>query len=97
MKYFLLQNRKPLTVEQMYDDFSQDHAKKTVTMEPHPHINGPPMASVHPCRFVVRPPLDKELFPVHRQSGLKRADWNFFSTNFEFFFYLLPRPVHSSL
>ncbi|GAB1605464.1 ubiquitin-like-conjugating enzyme ATG3 [Argonauta hians] len=44
------ENRKPLTVEQMYEDFSQDHAKKTVTMETHPHLPGPPMASVHPCR-----------------------------------------------
>ena len=34
----------------MYEDFSQDHAKKTVTMEAHPHLPGPPMASVHPCR-----------------------------------------------
>ena len=34
----------------MYDDFSQDHANKTITMEPFPHIPGPPMASVHPCR-----------------------------------------------
>ncbi|GAB6021178.1 E2-like enzyme [Chamberlinius hualienensis] len=44
------ENRKPLTVEEMYEDFSQDHAKKTVTMEAHPHLPGPPMASVHPCR-----------------------------------------------
>ncbi|KAK3780536.1 hypothetical protein RRG08_032011 [Elysia crispata] len=42
--------RKPLTVDQMYEDFSQDHAKKTVTMETHPNLPGPPMASVHPCR-----------------------------------------------
>ncbi|CAB0007799.1 unnamed protein product [Nesidiocoris tenuis] len=47
------ENRKPLTVEQMYDDVSQDHAKKTVTMETHPHLPGPPMASVHPCRHAV--------------------------------------------
>lgn len=47
------ENRKPLTVEQMYDDVSQDHAKKTVTMETHPHMPGPPMASVHPCRHAV--------------------------------------------
>lgn len=45
-----LQNRKPLTIEEMYDDISQDHAKKTVTMETHPHLPGPPRASVHPCR-----------------------------------------------
>ncbi|XP_032671805.1 ubiquitin-like-conjugating enzyme ATG3 [Odontomachus brunneus] len=44
------ENRKPLSVEEMYEDVSQDHAKKTVTMEIHPHIPGPPMASVHPCR-----------------------------------------------
>nr|CAG4648119.1 EOG090X0AKX [Moina brachiata]SVE93169.1 EOG090X0AKX [Moina brachiata] len=44
------ENRHPLTVEQMYEDVSQDHAKRTVTMESHPHIPGPPMASVHPCR-----------------------------------------------
>lgn len=44
------ENKRPLTVEQMYEDFSQDHAKKTVTMETHPHLPGPPMASVHPCR-----------------------------------------------
>ncbi|XP_042219668.1 ubiquitin-like-conjugating enzyme ATG3 [Homarus americanus] len=44
------ENRQPLTVEEMYEDFSQDHANKTVTMETHPHLSGPPMASVHPCR-----------------------------------------------
>ncbi|OQV24558.1 Ubiquitin-like-conjugating enzyme ATG3 [Hypsibius exemplaris] len=42
--------RKPLSVEQMYEDFSADHAKKTITMESHPHVSGPPMASIHPCR-----------------------------------------------
>lgn len=42
--------RRPLTVDQVYEDVSQDHAKKTVTMESHPHLPGPPMASVHPCR-----------------------------------------------
>ncbi|XP_055705079.1 ubiquitin-like-conjugating enzyme ATG3 isoform X2 [Phlebotomus papatasi] len=44
------ENRKPLTMEQMYEDVSQDHAKKTVTMETHPHLPGPNMASVHPCK-----------------------------------------------
>ena len=44
------QNRKALTKEKMYEDISQDHANKTVTMESHPHIQGPPMASVHPCK-----------------------------------------------
>lgn len=44
------EKREPLTVDQMYEDVSQDHAKKTVTMETHPHIPGPNMASVHPCK-----------------------------------------------
>ncbi|KAH7961560.1 hypothetical protein HPB52_010426 [Rhipicephalus sanguineus] len=44
------ENRQPLSMEAMYEDISQDHAKKTVTMEAHPHLPGPPMASVHPCR-----------------------------------------------
>jgi len=44
------EKRRALTVEQMYEDFSEDHANKTVTMETHPHIPGPAMASIHPCR-----------------------------------------------
>lgn len=44
------ENRKPLDVNQMYEDVSQDHAKKTVTMETHPHLTVPQMASVHPCK-----------------------------------------------
>lgn len=46
------QNQKPLNVEEMYEDVSQDYAKKTVTMESHPHIPGPSMASIHPCKYV---------------------------------------------
>ncbi len=34
--------RKPLTVEEMYEDFSADHANKTITMETHPHLPGGP-------------------------------------------------------
>lgn len=49
-QYLFDQNRKPLTVHEMYEDVSQDHAKKTVTMESHPHLPGPNMASVHPCK-----------------------------------------------
>ncbi|XP_078415835.1 ubiquitin-like-conjugating enzyme ATG3 isoform X2 [Cetorhinus maximus] len=42
--------RHPLTVEEMYEDISQDHVKKTVTIENHPHLPPPSMCSVHPCR-----------------------------------------------
>ncbi|KAK6747326.1 hypothetical protein RB195_000496 [Necator americanus] len=43
------ENRKPLTVEQTYEDFSADHANKTITVEGHPHIDCD-MPTVHPCR-----------------------------------------------
>lgn len=46
------QNQIPLNVKEMYEDVSQDYAKKTVTMEIHPHIPGPQMASIHPCKYV---------------------------------------------
>ncbi len=44
------ESNRALTVDQMYEDFSADHAHKTITMEAHPHLPGPPQASVHPCR-----------------------------------------------
>ncbi|KAF2369220.1 Autophagy-related protein 3 C-terminal [Trinorchestia longiramus] len=45
------ESRAPLSVEAMYEDFSEDHANKTITVETHPHLaGGPPMASVHPCK-----------------------------------------------
>ena len=44
------EKRAALDVNQMYEDFSADHAHKTITMESHPHLPGPPQASVHPCR-----------------------------------------------
>lgn len=44
------ENHTPLTIAQTYEDISKDYAEKTVTMEAHPHISVPRMASVHPCR-----------------------------------------------
>ncbi|XP_056287173.1 ubiquitin-like-conjugating enzyme ATG3 [Pseudoliparis swirei] len=44
------EDRQPLSVDQMYEDISQDHVKKTVTIENHPHLPPPAMCSVHPCR-----------------------------------------------
>ncbi|VDM32094.1 unnamed protein product [Hydatigera taeniaeformis] len=44
------ENHNPLSEAQMYEDFSQDHAKKTITTESHPHLSGAPMPSIHPCR-----------------------------------------------
>lgn len=44
-----LQQRRPLTATQIFEDVSQDYAKKTVTIETHPHLNMS-LASIHPCR-----------------------------------------------
>eukprot|EP01137_Pigoraptor_chileana_P037692 Opistho-2@35186 len=43
------EQRKPLSVEATYEDLSQDHAKKTVTIESHPHLSLS-LPSIHPCR-----------------------------------------------
>jgi len=43
------EHRNPLTQEQIFEDMSQDHAHKTVTIESHPHL-GISHASIHPCK-----------------------------------------------
>ncbi|CAG8523278.1 13985_t:CDS:2 [Acaulospora morrowiae] len=43
------EHRRPLTSTQIFEDVSQDYAKKTVTIETHPHLNMS-LASIHPCR-----------------------------------------------
>ncbi|KAJ3019978.1 UNVERIFIED_CONTAM: E2-like enzyme [Siphonaria sp. JEL0065] len=43
------ENRKPLTPQQIFQDISQDHAKKTVTIEAHPN-ESLSLASIHPCK-----------------------------------------------
>jgi ubiquitin-like-conjugating enzyme ATG3 len=43
----------PLKPEQVLEDVSEDHARKTITVEPHPHGGasaGVQAASIHPCR-----------------------------------------------
>ncbi|PVU87532.1 hypothetical protein BB559_005993 [Furculomyces boomerangus] len=39
----------PLRPKDIFDDISQEHARKTVTIEPHPHMNIQ-LASIHPCK-----------------------------------------------
>jgi len=42
---------QPLTLEQIYEDIEPDYARKTVTIEPHPHMASCLIhASIHPCR-----------------------------------------------
>ena len=37
-----------LTETELFEDVMADYAKKTVTLEPHPHL-GVKQASIHPC------------------------------------------------
>ena len=57
------------------------------------------MAKVRATRkqSLLRPPLNKKLFPVLRLSGLKRADWNSFFSFSNIFFFFTFFPVYSSL
>ncbi|KAI9592440.1 autophagocytosis associated protein [Syncephalis fuscata] len=43
------EHRRPLTATQIFEDISQEHARKTVTIDPHPHMDIS-LASVHPCK-----------------------------------------------
>ena len=45
------EKKKLLTQSEMFEDISEEHADKTVTMECHPHLPGQvTMASIHPCK-----------------------------------------------
>lgn len=68
------ENNKPLTIEQMYDDISEDHAKKTVTFENHPHIPGTLMASIHPCRHA---DVMKKLINLVAETGKELEVYNY--------------------
>ena len=43
------EQHRPLNPTQTFEDISQDHAQKTVTIEQHPH-ESISMASIHPCK-----------------------------------------------
>jgi Autophagocytosis associated protein, active-site domain len=47
---------KPLTPAQVLEDVSEEHARKTITVDPHPHL-ATSAASIHPCRCVVSLPV----------------------------------------
>ncbi|KAI8871705.1 hypothetical protein GQ42DRAFT_161845 [Ramicandelaber brevisporus] len=61
------ENRNPLTAKQIFEDISEDHARKTVTIEPHPHL-ALPHASIHPCRHAE---MMKRLLDRYSLSGME--------------------------
>lgn len=44
------ENNCPLVEDAIFEDIMQDYAKRTVTMEPHPHNPTLLHASIHPCQ-----------------------------------------------
>jgi ubiquitin-like-conjugating enzyme ATG3 len=62
---------RPLTPEQVFEDISQDHANKTVTIEAHPHLSVS-YASIHPCKHA---PVMKKILDMMTSDGKDfRAD-----------------------
>ncbi|CAI2350210.1 unnamed protein product [Caenorhabditis sp. 36 PRJEB53466] len=59
------ENRRPLTVEQTYEDFSADHSNKTITVEAHPAVEMD-MPTVHPCKHAE---MMKRLINQYAESG----------------------------
>ncbi|CCD74062.1 Ubiquitin-like-conjugating enzyme ATG3 [Caenorhabditis elegans] len=59
------ENRRPLTVEQTYEDFSADHSNKTITVEAHPSVDLT-MPTVHPCKHAE---MMKRLINQYAESG----------------------------
>lgn len=81
------ENHKPLTIEQMYDDISEEHAKKTVTFEAHPHIPGTLMASIHPCRHAE---VMKKLINLVAESGKQLEVYNYLMVFLKFVQSVIP-------
>ncbi|KXN72348.1 autophagy protein 3 [Conidiobolus coronatus NRRL 28638] len=62
------ETRQPLTNPEIFQDISQDHANKTVTIEAHPHLPIS-LASIHPCKHA---PVMQKLIQ-HAISGGKEV------------------------
>ena len=59
-----------MTSVQIFEDVSQDYAKKTVTIETHPHLNMS-LASIHPCRHA---PVMKKIIEKMNEEALKKFE-----------------------
>jgi ubiquitin-like-conjugating enzyme ATG3 len=71
---------------QIFEDVSQDYAKKTVTIESHPHLNMS-LASIHPCRHgaVMKKIIEKVANDEGKEEPV-RVDQYVFAPFFFFFF-----------
>ena len=57
----------PLAPQEMFDDISEDHARKTVTMDHHPHLENRTFAFIHPCKHatVIKSLIDRMVANHH--------------------------------
>eukprot|EP00003_Mantamonas_plastica_P000922 TRINITY_DN106_c1_g1_i1.p1 TRINITY_DN106_c1_g1~~TRINITY_DN106_c1_g1_i1.p1 ORF type:complete len:311 (-),score=113.90 TRINITY_DN106_c1_g1_i1:25-957(-) len=72
---------EPLTADEMFEDISQDHAKKTATIEQHPHHASSSVShvSIHPCKHSS---VMKSIIENMKESGSE------FSVEFSLFLFL---------
>ena len=49
-----MQDETPLEPSQIFEDIAADYVKKTVSIEPHPHLDLR-LAYIHPCRHAEAP------------------------------------------
>ncbi|CAI5532298.1 unnamed protein product [Closterium sp. Naga37s-1] len=61
------EERQPLAAEKVFEDVSQDHVKKTVTIDDHPHLPGK-YASVHPCKHAA---VMKKIIGIMAANGVQ--------------------------
>jgi len=65
------ENHKPLKQEDMFHDISQDHAKKTVTLDKHPNLDTA-WLYIHPCKHAA---VMKKLIAKQLEGGkIPRVD-----------------------
>jgi len=69
------ENGTPLTPPQIFQDISADHAFKTVTIEPFPHLGNLRVASVHPCKHasVMKKVIERMNASIEEQQALRKG------------------------
>eukprot|EP00605_Chrysophyceae_sp_TOSAG23-4_P003047 GSChrysophyteH1.ASY1.ANO1.3352.1 assembled CDS len=66
----------PLTAAQMFQDVMIDYARKTVTIEAHPHVRNLMCASIHPCRHASA--MKTIIDSIGHSNNMLRADQSLF-------------------
>jgi ubiquitin-like-conjugating enzyme ATG3 len=61
------ENGEALTPQEIFEDISEDHARKTVTLDNHPHMENRTFAFIHPCKHsaVIKSLIDRMVANNH--------------------------------